>query len=188
MTDVTFLSLRRITTLHTTSNFHTIFGPWFFLFYFYQNLQVSLFFAQLQIFPWLSIFSNTTEEPALPKRLLDSFCICWWYCLLLNLPWQLLVKRMYTEPRQVPFIRDQEVIQMVWEPERPGFRSQLHRAGKLNSLSEPQFPHLQSGGPKKYFIKLLWRFSKIAPVKTSEYFLASLKSPLLILLLRSLNS
>lgn len=176
MTDVTFLSLRRITTLHITSNFYTIFGPWI-IFFFNQNLHVSLFFSQLQIFPWLSIFSDTAEEPALPKHLLDSFCICWRCCLLLNLPWQLIVKRIYTEHRQVPFIRDQEVIQTVWEHKRPGFRSQLHNAGKLNSLSEPQFPHLQIGGPKKYFIMLLWRFGKIALVKTSVCFLASHKNP-----------
>lgn len=63
MTDVTFLSLRRITTLHTTSNFHTIFGPWFFYFIF---IRISKFLYSL---PSYKFFPGFPSFPTLQRNL-----------------------------------------------------------------------------------------------------------------------
>lgn len=55
-----FLSLRKKTILNITPNIYSVFGLWFF---FYQNLQDSLFLAQLQL-PGFKIFPNSAEETA----------------------------------------------------------------------------------------------------------------------------
>lgn len=107
MTDVIFLSWRRRAMLHIPSNFHTIPGPRIFFFL----IRMSKFLPSLLNYDFsLASWSFPTLQRQLPPsssiHLPVLVLVYWQYCLLLDVPWNLLVKRIYTEPRQAPFFTD----------------------------------------------------------------------------------